>query len=342
MNPQSAIPGVPDLFTLLPLSLKLPVGLGLPLSGAAESEKVPPGQSTAGKEGQASAPPSSGNSTTTDTQSSPVSYGDLAFGLHLSSINPVSQPSYPQQKLLLKTDPGQQSVAGVTDPGSEPTVATSVADQVPVPAPPAVALKDPSDSGRHTPDISAVSSILPVNPDGGLGSGGAVMATSLSARASQPMPTPAANAPVVSEIRATETPRTAPVREISIDLPGTDLSKVAIQLTERNGDLRVSVRTADTNLAGDLRLELKDLVSNLKQEGFKVESWAPTAPVVETQTHGHDYHESGNRDQQQHTGGGDTGQRDGSPRDQRRQRQTYPGWITEFENHIDNTRTQNS
>ena len=102
VNPQSAIPGVPDLFTLLPLSLKLPVGLGLQLSGAAESEKVPPAQSTAGKEGQASAPPPSGDSTTTDTQSSSVSYGDLAFGLHLSSVTPASQPDYPQQTLPFK------------------------------------------------------------------------------------------------------------------------------------------------------------------------------------------------------------------------------------------------
>ena len=340
---QSAIPSVPDLFTLLPLSLKLPLGLGLQLPGAPGLEKVSPNQSAAEKEGHTSA--SSSNSTTTEMQPSPVSSGDLAFGLHLSSLNAVNQSEDPQPKLPLNTDPGQQPKAGVTDPVSEPAAITSADNQVSAPAVMTVALKDPSDSGKHTPDISAVSSILAVNPDSGQGNGGTMTATSLSAPASQPAPTLAANAPAVSEIRTAEAPRTTPVRQISIDLPGTDLSKVAIQLTEKNGDLRVSVRTADANLAGDLRLDLKDLVSNLKQEGFKVESWAPAAPVVETQTHSHDHHESGNSEQQQNPGGGDTSQRDGSPRDQRRQRQAYPTWITEFETHIDNTgtaRTQNS
>ena len=340
---QSIIPGVLDLFTLLPLSLKLPLGLGLQFPGTAGSEKVSPDRSAGEKEDYTST--LSDSSATMEVQSSPVSYGDLAFELQLSSLNPVSQPEYPQPKLPLRIDSGQQPQAGARDPAPEATAITAAADQVSVSAVTAAELKDPLDSGKHTPDMSTVSSILAVNPGGGLRTSGVVTETSLGAQASQSAPTPVTNAPAVSEIRTTEAPRTAPLRAISIDLPGTDLSKVAIQLTERNGDLRVSVRTADANLAGDLRLELKDLVSNLKQEGFKVESWAPSAPVVETQAHGHDHHESGNNEQQQSPDGGGGGRQDSNPRDQRRQRQAYPAWITEFENHTDNTgtaRTQNS
>jgi hypothetical protein len=52
---------------------------------------------------------------------------------------------------------------------------------------------------------------------------------------------------------------------------------VELRLTERAGEIRVAVRTADSHLAGTLRESLPALSSRLADSGFHAESWHPAA-----------------------------------------------------------------
>jgi hypothetical protein len=48
-------------------------------------------------------------------------------------------------------------------------------------------------------------------------------------------------------------------------------------VVERAGEVRVAVRASDPQLAGSLRDNLGDLVSNLAGRGYRAETWQPLA-----------------------------------------------------------------
>ena len=52
---------------------------------------------------------------------------------------------------------------------------------------------------------------------------------------------------------------------------------VEVRLTERGGDVMVSVRTPDSHLAGELRADLPALSNRLEQSGYRTETWQPAA-----------------------------------------------------------------
>jgi hypothetical protein len=51
--------------------------------------------------------------------------------------------------------------------------------------------------------------------------------------------------------------------------------RVDVRLTERGGEVHVSVRTPDAQLAGTLREDLPLLSAKLEQTGFRAETWRP-------------------------------------------------------------------
>jgi hypothetical protein len=64
-----------------------------------------------------------------------------------------------------------------------------------------------------------------------------------------------------------------PVREFSFRIGSRGLDPVNVRVVERNGALQVSVRTPDTELAGDMRRQLGDLVQRLERSGYRSETW---------------------------------------------------------------------
>ena len=67
----------------------------------------------------------------------------------------------------------------------------------------------------------------------------------------------------------------APVRDISLRMPGTGPRGVEVRLTEKAGEVRVDVRSADPELTESLRGNLHDLMSNLDRRGLTAETWHP-------------------------------------------------------------------
>ncbi len=66
-------------------------------------------------------------------------------------------------------------------------------------------------------------------------------------------------------------PRT-PARDITLRLSEGD-QRVDLRLVERQGDVRVEVRTPDAGLAGDLRRDLPSLAARLEQSGIRADAW---------------------------------------------------------------------
>jgi len=132
-----------------------------------------------------------------------------------------------------------------------------------------------------------------------------------------------------SEERTTES-----VRDISLRLTDKDQGSVQVRLSERAGELHVSVRTPDAGLTRGLRDGLSDLVGRLETSGYRAETWQPAGGNA---SNSHDQsHDSSSRGGQQESGGGSgsgTGHQENARDQQERGGQT-PKWVSELESNL--------
>lgn len=123
-------------------------------------------------------------------------------------------------------------------------------------------------------------------------------------------------------------PPTHPGEARTISLRVTDATeqRVELKVKDQGGELRVTVRTADADLAGSLRENLGDLVHKLEQSGFRAEAWHPAQAGSPDSRHQDSRPEGESSDhpgqQQQDSGDGR----------QRRQPPRKDGWMEEIEN----------
>jgi hypothetical protein len=68
-----------------------------------------------------------------------------------------------------------------------------------------------------------------------------------------------------------------PVKQLSIQVGQGQQEKVELRVVERAGELQVSVRAANPDLAQGLRQGLSDLVGQLEQNGYHADAWRPGA-----------------------------------------------------------------
>ncbi len=117
----------------------------------------------------------------------------------------------------------------------------------------------------------------------------------------------------------------APARQLALHLDHENMPGVSLQLVERDGAIRVAVRTPDAELNGRMQANLNDLVNSLKQEGIEADAWAP----AKSATNGHS--NTGHSDSQNAAGQfGDSrqpGRRNGDRRE-RRQRDAAPNEVS--------------
>ncbi|MCX6633040.1 MAG: hypothetical protein NTW28_36050, partial [Candidatus Solibacter sp.] len=73
-----------------------------------------------------------------------------------------------------------------------------------------------------------------------------------------------------------ETARANPVRDMKFEVTGGE-RRVEVRLSERGGELKMTVRTPNTNLASTLRENLPALSTRLAESGLKNEVWHPAA-----------------------------------------------------------------
>jgi len=120
------------------------------------------------------------------------------------------------------------------------------------------------------------------------------------------------------------------VHNISLRLSSAEQGSVQVRLSERAGELHVSVRTPDTGLTRGLRDGLPDLMSRLQVNGYRADTWQPGGNGANTgHDSGHDAPSHGNSQQRQ--GGGNPQQ---NSQDQQQPDEHTPRWVHELESSI--------
>jgi hypothetical protein len=114
------------------------------------------------------------------------------------------------------------------------------------------------------------------------------------------------------------------VREISLNLSTKD-QNVQVRLSERAGELHVTVRTPDATLTHGMREGLSDLVGRLEHGGYRAETWQPGG---DSRDRGQESSRRG-FSQQQNAGGKGSGRQQNS-QDLESESET-PKWIGELE-----------
>src|SRR6185369_16214934 len=124
------------------------------------------------------------------------------------------------------------------------------------------------------------------------------------AKSSQSQPTPEP-LPTPGTERIIEPPVAAPTssRDIRVQVPDNNGGSTQVRFLETGGEVRVSVRTADTGLAQSLRSHLNDLSLRLAEGGVPAEIWKPAASSAASQNDQH---------QQDREGRGSDGRQSGS------------------------------
>ena len=153
--------------------------------------------------------------------------------------------------------------------------------------------------------------------------------------ASTTAPEPAANntpAPLNTHpdalvpLKTNEAPAPVAANDISLRLNGPDQSSATVRVLDRSGEIHVSVRASDPQLATTLRSDVDQLRTHLNSRGWDAEVWKPegTPTLREAANHAN----SG----QEHAF---SGKRDGQSQSQSRQQQNSsgkrPAWLDELE-----------
>jgi hypothetical protein len=73
-----------------------------------------------------------------------------------------------------------------------------------------------------------------------------------------------------------EAAKATSVRDLKFEVIGVD-RRVEVSVSERHGEMKMTVRTPDANLATTLRENLPALSTRLAESGFKNETWHPAA-----------------------------------------------------------------
>jgi hypothetical protein len=139
--------------------------------------------------------------------------------------------------------------------------------------------------------------------------------------------------PVEMKVPETQAKAVAgPLKDISVQVSQPGDQKVEVRVVQQSGELRVAVRTGDSDLAHGMQQGLSDLVGRLQDNGFRAEAWRPggttaqSGAVLETRSS-----PSGSQNGDSQSSSGNSHQQQGERRQNQSQR---PGWVDELESSI--------
>jgi hypothetical protein len=138
----------------------------------------------------------------------------------------------------------------------------------------------------------------------------------------------ASHADSVIPVKTNEVPAPLTANNISLRLNGPDQTTATVRVLDRSGEIHVSVRASDPQLATTLRSDVDQLRSHLTSRGFDTEVWKPEgAPAL--------------REASNHANSGQehafNGKRDTQGQSQSRQQQNSgkrPAWLDELEKSV--------
>ena len=114
------------------------------------------------------------------------------------------------------------------------------------------------------------------------------------------------------------------VRDIRLQVAGSDNQRVDVRVMDRGGELRVSVRADDPSLVRSLQDNVAELSNRLDQAHFRSEVWTPRTQAI-SQT------DSASTNGRTFSNGGQAFGRDGEGQQQNGRQQQHPSWVDDFE-----------
>lgn len=146
-----------------------------------------------------------------------------------------------------------------------------------------------------------------------------------------PAPEPAA-APAVIQVPepARETAKSAPIRELSLQLPAGGDKSVDLHIVDDRGKLHVEVRTSDVQLASSLRDNVGDLVQKLDHSGYRTEARDQVAATGAASRSNQSGPDGGKSSSEQDRQPGGQGGHSGQPQQQGHGRGNRPRWLEEI------------
>jgi len=144
---------------------------------------------------------------------------------------------------------------------------------------------------------------------------------------------PSPLSPAAQMAHVIEPPTAAPKtnNDITVRIPDSTDQGTAVRFVERAGEIHVSVRTGDVEMAQSLRGGLNELVNHLQDGGMRTEVWQPGAGSSSTFSQNDSHHPFADPD------GSNGGQySSGSNAEQESKQQTRPRWVEELEGSIGN------
>ena len=140
-------------------------------------------------------------------------------------------------------------------------------------------------------------------------------------------------APEVQSLQTEEPVRAPqPLNNILLQVNQSANEKVLVSLVQQSGELRLAVRTDDSELAQGLQQGLSDLVGKLQGTGYRADTWHPVqsqvavAPTLESQNASNQSHPGGSQSQPGWS------QQDGGQ--QRQNQSNRPRWVEEMESSL--------
>jgi hypothetical protein len=125
----------------------------------------------------------------------------------------------------------------------------------------------------------------------------------------------------------------APLKDISFQVAQPGAEKVDVRVMQQAGEVLVSVRTGDTELAHGLRQGLPELVGKLEDNGYRAEAWRPNGATASTSP--------GAQSQEPQSASGQSGagssdrqsgsQQNGGQQNQNQNAFNRPRWVEELE-----------
>ena len=143
-------------------------------------------------------------------------------------------------------------------------------------------------------------------------------------------PNPAAPA-VLTPVN--ETAKMGAANQISITVPGADQQNVQVRLTDRAGEVRVTVHAPNEELAGTLRQDLGSLTTKLNQSGFSTEAFTPSTGGG---TLSRDQKDADPQPQNQDSSRQTPGRSPQQQNSQQNGQDKRPAWMEEFESSMAN------
>jgi len=295
--------GVPDSMTALAATVRANTG------AEAQDSSLALTTTTAGSSKNGSdSTPLPATPLTGDTNA-PVSSSPLAFAARLNA-QPVSMQTEPQSQPSIQ--PLHASPAAAAPAEAETVTAIQTAAQTGSSSMHAGA--DPNGGQQQKAEQPALSTQSAAYQQ-------AEATRSDSARAPEQ-----AAGPRAVEIEPPDAPpaNSAQVRDVRMQVTGSENQRVDVRVLDRGGELRVSVRADDPSLVRSLQDNMADLSTRLDQAHFRSEIWTPRTEAVSRT-------DSSSTNGRTLSNGNESSGQDGQGRQQNGRQNHQPAWMDDFE-----------